>query len=82
MAKKKLRTNEDLVRDLMNYSPYGGLCQAFITTAIEKYCEAVIKAGPEQFDSSMLNGATWVGIAQDTKTRMDAFYGRHEVTEE
>jgi hypothetical protein len=71
---KKLKTNEDLVVDLMNFSPRGALCQAFIVQAIQEYCESVIKAGAEACDSGMINGQAWVDIAQDTKQRIEEFY--------
>lgn len=74
---KKLNSNEDLVRDLMNYSPRGALCQAFIMTAIEKYCEQVIAVGEDHFVGGLINGKAWLDVAVDTKQRIDAFYGRH-----
>lgn len=36
----KIRTNEDLVVDLMNYSPHGSMGQAFVIEAIRKYADA------------------------------------------
>lgn len=73
-----LKSNEDLVVDLMTFSPRGALCQAFVITAIEKYCADVIQAGPEKFDSAFMNGQAWVDVAVDTQARMKAFYGRHD----
>lgn len=70
----KPKTNEDLVLHLMQYSPRGALCQAFIIQAIERYCDDVIKAGPEACDSGFISGEAWVDIASDTKRRIREFY--------
>ena len=40
---RKLETNEDLVVDLLNYSPYGALCQSFIIQAIQSFASGVIE---------------------------------------
>lgn len=74
----ELNTNEDLVIDLMNYSPRGALSQAFIMHAIQKYAADVIEAGAEAMSSPMLNGQAWVDVAVDVKARCDKFYGRHD----
>lgn len=73
---KKLKTNEDLVRDLMNYSPYGALCRAFIMEAIQRYARECSEADPKAFDSTFMNGHAWVGIAKDIDARCKAFYER------
>lgn len=72
--KRNLKTNEDLVLDLMRYSPHGALCQAFIINAIEAYCDSVAKTGPEAFDGGLINGQAWVDIAKDVKSRIREFY--------
>lgn len=69
------RTNEDLVRDLMNYNPTGALCQAMIVQAIREYVNTVVVAGPEKFDTGLLNGEAWVRCAAHIKATCDAFYG-------
>lgn len=75
---KKLKTNEDLVKDLMNYSPYGMLCQMLIIEGITRYVNDVAKAEPEDFQKfgAFINPEAWIGCAKDIKQRMDAFYGR------
>lgn len=72
----KINCNLDLVVDLMNYSPRGAICQAFIMEAIMKYAEACSKADPATFDSGFMNGQAWVDVAKDVKQRCEAFYGR------
>lgn len=73
---RKLRTNEDLVRDLMTNSRHGTLAQAFVIEAITRYADQCAAADPKTFDSGMLNGVAWVSIAQEIKGKCDAFYGR------
>ena len=75
---KKLESNEDLVADLMAYSPYGALAQVFIMEAIQSKAEAVAKSvvDPDAADS-FINPVAWRNVAIDIKERCDAFYNRH-----
>lgn len=79
---KKIKTNEDLVVDLMNYSPYGALCQSFIITAIRSFSDKVISQKKELLEMEkngevqLVSMKAWVGIAEDIKKRMDEFYNR------
>ena len=73
----KPRCNEDFVRDLMNYSPRGALCQAFIMHAIQRYAQQVAVADPKDYDSGFVNGQAWVDVAKDVEAKCKAFYGRH-----
>tara|TARA_R110000868_G_scaffold17620_1_gene76931 strand:- start:356 stop:634 length:279 start_codon:yes stop_codon:yes gene_type:complete len=82
MAKRL--TNEDLIKNLMNYSPYGGLCQAFITQGLREYAQYVIDNSEEilkneeelsaQGRMPIVSQKAWVGIAKDIAERMDMFY--------
>lgn len=74
--RKNLKTNEDLVRDLMNYSPYGALNQAFIVQAIMTFAEQVARQTPESLDTNMVSGKAWHGCAIDTLARCNEFYQR------
>ena len=89
MGRKKQLTNEDLVRDLMNYSKYGGLSQAFIIQAISSYTARVIEQKDklleeERYDEaegkiSLVSTAAWVGIAEDIADRMNYFYKENKL---
>jgi hypothetical protein len=72
----KITTNEDLIKDLMNYSPYGALCQAFIMQALRDYAQHVIDNSEELLknDNSMVSNKAWVGTAKDIADRMDKFF--------
>jgi hypothetical protein len=80
----KQLTNEDLIKNLMNFSPYGVLCQAFIMQGLESFCDNVI-ANKEKMikneEQMMIDGQIpyvsiqgWVGTAEDIKQRIRFFY--------
>ena len=81
---KKQLTNEDLMKNLMNYSPYGALCQAFIMQGLETFCDHVISEKEKMIkdeEEMMLQNRIpivsvkgWVGIAEDIKERIRFFY--------
>lgn len=73
MAKR--RTNEELVSDLMNFGPAGALQQAFVLTAIEKYAQQCIAAGPEAFDSGLISGRAWIIAAEHMLAELKNHYG-------
>lgn len=78
---KKQLTNEDLIK---NYSPYGGLCQAFIMQAIRDFAQDVMDNSKEiiqqeedlhlQGKIPLMSHKAWVGVAKDIAERMDMFY--------
>lgn len=85
--KKKLNSNEDLVVDLMKFSPVGPVGQIFIIDAISKLATAIaetpIEKLREQFgDRAFVSADIWQAAAIDIKQRMDAFYGRHDEKEQ
>jgi hypothetical protein len=81
---KRPLTNEDLMKNLMNFSPYGGLCQAFIMQGLETFCDHVISNKEKMIkdeEEMMLQGKIpmvsiqgWVGTAEDIKERIRFFY--------
>lgn len=73
---KKLKTNTDLIVDLMERSPHGALCQAFIIQAVEQFAKQVAAKTPADFDNAMISGKSWHGIGVDITKRIAEFYGR------
>lgn len=73
--KKKLANNEELVTDLMRFSPFGALSQAFIIYAVRTAAEEVSATKPNEVNMMGLNADAWVGVAKDIKQRCDDFYG-------
>ena len=86
MRRIKLKTNEDLVVDLLNYSPYGALCQSFVIQAIQSFAQNVIDNKEELIKSeeemekqgriNLVSHKAWVGIAEDINERMNQFYNQ------
>lgn len=82
MAKRL--TNEDLIKNLMNFSPYGVLGQMFIMQAIREYAREVIDNGDEIIKNEeemmargeipMFSQKGWVCVAKDVAERMDYFF--------
>jgi len=72
----KRETNEELVSRLMNFSPYGGLCQVFILQALEQYSKSVMEADPAELESPMISGQAWAGQARHIHTEINKHFGR------
>ncbi len=43
MTKKKKKTNQQCIKDIMTYSNHGALAEIFVLEAIRRYAEAVSK---------------------------------------
>lgn len=67
MIQSKNQTNTEFVSELMDFSNCGALMQLFILSAIEKYADSVIKAGPAACHSEMIHGGAWVSCAEEAK---------------
>jgi hypothetical protein len=86
---KRPLTNEDLFKNLLNFSPYGGLCQSFIVQGLRYYCQEVIAEKENLIKSEedmmiegkipILSNKTWVAIAEDIAERMDMFYDEKSI---
>lgn len=81
--KNKLKSNEDLVMDLMRFSPVGPMSQIFVVDAIAKHAKLIantpIAQLREQFgERSMVSADVWHAAAVDIDKRVDAFYARHD----
>jgi hypothetical protein len=69
----KQQTNEEFVSDLMNYSPVGALCQAFIIEAIRNYSENVMKIPDDspQWENSFISLSAWKKQAEYNIKKID-----------
>lgn len=72
----KMESNVDVVKRIMEFSRFGALSQVFVIEAISKYAAACAAADPKVFDSPLLNGAAWVGVAKEINGVMSEKYGR------
>ena len=73
MAKRP--SNEKFVKDLMRFSEYGALSQIFVVEALTKWSALIAKEDPSKFDSPLMNGEAWVGVAKEIKAKIEANYG-------
>jgi hypothetical protein len=64
-------TNEELVNNMMNYSQYGALSQAFVMQAIEHLADAVIKQEEALLKTeSFVHMPSWIGVAKEIKQKL------------
>lgn len=68
-------TNVEYLTEIMEFSRFGALAQAFVIEAVAR-CAAEIKASrPEDLDSPGLSGAAWTGVAKEIDAKLAAKYG-------
>ncbi|MGE8454411.1 MAG: hypothetical protein ACN6OP_28140 [Pseudomonadales bacterium] len=66
------KTNIQMVTELMEYSRFGGLAQAFVMDALAKHADRVATSDPDTLDTAFLSGHAWVGVAKEIKSKLDA----------
>ena len=76
---RKINNNQELMVDLMEFSPYGVMSQMFIIEALSRYAKEVSEMTDEEvaeYDKKrpMISTEAWRGTARDIKKRMDEFY--------
>lgn len=75
MANNSIKNNEDLVKNLMTFSPYGAMGQIFVVEAIRSYAEQLAKQPvPKDNPDSMISPVLWHAIATDVDARCKDFY--------
>lgn len=71
--KKKIQTNVQLVKSMMEYSNYGALAQVFIMDAIGKHAEACSKIDLATIDREkwgFISPEGWVGVANEISAKL------------
>jgi len=71
-------TNVEFVADIMEFSRYGALAQAFVIDALQRHAERIAAANPKDLDSPGLCGNAWVGVAREIRTKLAIKYGEYE----
>lgn len=70
-------SNVEFVTELMQFSRFGALAQAFVIDAISQHANAIAATdNPEAFTTGLFDGQVWVDCAKDIKKKMDENYGR------
>lgn len=73
MAKRK--TNIKFVQDVMSFSNYGALSQAFIMEAIREKVDQVSKHKVSDYpENSFVCPKAWIGVAKEIKDKLDIHY--------
>jgi hypothetical protein len=73
--KLKLRTNQQIVMELMQSSRFGSMSEVFIVNAIRSYAGTLSQnPEPSSDTSSLIDPRMWHQMAVDTKERIDAMY--------
>ena len=68
------QSNEEIVLNLLRFSPYGALSQIFIMEAIREYANNVSAIDPATITgTAFINPEAWVGVAKDVKQRLEEF---------
>jgi hypothetical protein len=62
----------EIVRSIMETSDFGGLAELFVLDALWKWSEKIAECDPRLFDSSVVTGTEWVGVAKEIKGKLDA----------
>jgi len=76
MPHQKQLTNVEFVTELMEYSRYGPMVQAFVIHCIHTKAREIAEfPNPEWFDSGFMCGQFWQDIAKDVVRQMDGKYG-------
>lgn len=66
------KTNADVVEDIMEFSSFGALSQAFVMTALEEYSKAVEATPEEKLETGFMPAGVWKGIAAEVLAKLRA----------
>lgn len=68
---KKVKTNVQLVKNIMETSHFGVLSQAFVMEAIGRYAEKISEMSVEDFsENSFIDPGSWIGVAKEIKEKL------------
>lgn len=67
VEKRDLRTNEEFILDLINYSKHGALAQVFVIEAIRFYSKMVAESTPSEDKDklSFISPQAWHDVGED-----------------
>lgn len=75
---RKPKTNEQVVYDIMVFSQFGALSQAFVIEALMRCADQVAAMTDEEVEAananSPINMEAWRGVAREIKRKLDAKY--------
>lgn len=71
-AIRKPKTNIGVVTDIMEYSSFGALSQAFVMEALGSYSEGVLDASEESLSTGLLPAGVWKGVAAEILQKLES----------
>lgn len=71
-AIRQPKTNIGVVTDIMEYSSFGALSQAFVIEALANYSEGVLDASEESLSTGLLPAGVWKGVAEEILQKLVA----------
>ncbi|VWC30122.1 hypothetical protein BLA9940_00020 [Burkholderia aenigmatica] len=74
-------TNLECLADIMEFSRYGALAQAFVMDALSKHAERVATLPLDELqeqlgDHPLVSARAWHGVAQEIHTKLEAHFAR------
>lgn len=83
MTKKhRVRTNTEVLFELMNYSQHGALMQGFVMTGLEQYARGLLAAEKPEDWPEMLSWEAWRGCAEELTKAFDNHFNRTVIDHE
>lgn len=77
MTKKhRVRTNTEVLFELMNYSQHGALMQGYVMNAIEQYSRNLLASEKPDDWPEMLSWESWRGCAGEIVKALDKHFNR------
>jgi hypothetical protein len=71
------KTNQQTLKDIMDFSHYGVLAEIFVMDALIKAVRRVSEATPEDLkgmEGTFIPPEAWQGVAREIKDKLDALY--------
>ena len=73
----KPATNLECVTEIMTFSRYGALAQAFVMDALSQHAARVATTPPDQLQvNPMISARSWHGVALEIHTKLEAHFSR------
>ena len=74
-------TNLECLTDIMEFSRYGALAQAFVMDALSKHAKRVATLPLDELqeqlgDHPLVSARAWHGVAQEIHTKLEAHFAR------
>jgi hypothetical protein len=70
--KPKIKTNIQLVTDIMNNSEHGALAQLFVIDALIKQSKAVGKSKPSDYpEGCFIYPPSWIAVAKEISQKLE-----------